>query len=93
VLTIAEPATNVAPVPVIQVPSCTGRVCNFSSAGTADPNGDLITYSWNWGDGTAVSTTAAPSHTYVNAGTYIVTLSVTDGWGDVGTVTREITLA
>ncbi len=93
VLTITEPPTNVAPVAVIPVPSCTGRVCNFTSAGTADANGDAITYLWNWGDATATSTAAAASHTFVNAGTYIVTLTVTDAWGDVGTVTREITLA
>ena len=93
VLTITEPPTNVAPVAVIPVPSCTGRVCNFTSAGTADANGDVITYLWNWGDATATSTAAAASHTFVNAGTYIVTLTVTDAWGDAGSTTREITLA
>ena len=68
-------------------------MCTFSSAGSADPNGDAFTRVWNWGDATATSTAAAASHTFVNAGTYIVTLTVTDAWGDVGTTTREITLA
>ena len=29
-----------------------GLTCSVSSAGTADPNGDSISYSWNFGDGT-----------------------------------------
>ena len=37
-VTIAEPADNVAPTAVISTPSCTGLVCNFSSATSADPN-------------------------------------------------------
>ena len=92
VITIAEPANNQAPVPVINAPSCVGRVCAFSSAGTIDPNGDTITYAWNWGDGTANSTTANASHTFVNAGTYTVTLTVTDGWGDAASITRQVTV-
>ena len=63
VVTIAEPATNVAPVPVIDAPSCAGRVCAFSGNGSADANGDAFTYSWNWGDATAVSTGQNPAPT------------------------------
>lgn len=38
------------------------------------------TYEWNFGDGTT-STTASPSHTYQNAGTYTVTLKAKDANG------------
>lgn len=41
-------------------------------------NGD--TYSWNFGDGN-FSTEANPLHTYANAGTYVVTLTVTNNCG------------
>lgn len=51
---------------------------HFSSAGSSDPDNDPITYLWNFGDG-ATSTEANPTHTYVNKGTYIVELSVSDG--------------
>ncbi len=37
-----------------------------------------ITYSWNWGDGTALSSGANPSHTYNVPGYYNVCLSITD---------------
>ena len=82
VVTIAKPAGNLPPVPVIGAPSCVARVCSMSSAGSADPNGDAFTYLWNFGDGTATSTASAPSHTFPGNGPYTVTLTLTDAWGD-----------
>jgi PKD repeat protein len=90
---IAEPGDNVAPTAVMAVPSCTGRVCTFSSAASFDPNGNTFTYAWVWGDATANGTTANPSHTYAAAGTYNVTLTLTDVWGKVSNVaTRTVTV-
>ena len=43
------------------------RRSNFSSAGSSDPEGQPLTYSWTFGDGTT-STAANPSHTYTQAG-------------------------
>ena len=51
---------------------------NFSSAGSSDPEGQPLTYSWNFGDGTT-STQANPSHTYTVAGPYQARLTVSDG--------------
>lgn len=53
----------------------------FSSAGSSDPDGDALTYSWNFGVSGATSTQANPSYTYQNAGTYIAVLVVTDARG------------
>jgi PKD repeat protein len=50
---------------------------NFSSAGSSDPEGAPLTYSWTFGDG-GTSTAANPTHTYV-AGAYSARLSVSDG--------------
>jgi large repetitive protein len=92
-VTIVEPAANQPPNAVISTPSCAGLVCNFSSASSTDPNtGDTISRQWNWGDGTPNSTSTSPSHTFPAAGTYTVTLTVTDGWGKAGTTTREVTV-
>ena len=49
----------------------------FSSAGTSDPNNRPLTYSWDFGDGTA-SSAANPSHTYSVAGAYEAKLTVTN---------------
>ena len=92
-VTIVEPTGNSAPVPTF-TQSCQGLTCSVSSAGTADPNtGDTITYSWNWGDGTALSTGASPSaHVYAAPGNYTITLTTTDGWGKFASTTRTVSL-
>ena len=45
----------------------TPLVVNFSSAGSSDPEGQPLTYAWNFGDNTT-STAANPTHTYNIAG-------------------------
>lgn len=51
----------------------------FSSTGTTDPEGSTLSYSWEFGDGTANSTNPNPTHVYTQNGTYTATLSVSDG--------------
>ncbi len=89
---IQEPATNRAPTAVIDPPVCTGLVCTFSSQASADPDGDPITRLWSFGDG-GTSTASAPSRTFGAAGTYTVSLTVTDAWGKFTTDTRQVTVA
>jgi PKD repeat protein len=92
-VTIVEPPGNVAPNPVINPPACANLSCNFSGVGSADPNtGDTFTYLWNFGDGTPTSTSSATSHTFPAAGTWTVTLTVTDGWGKAASTTRQVTV-
>ncbi|MFC1855605.1 PKD domain-containing protein, partial [Thermodesulfobacteriota bacterium] len=59
------------------------------TANASDPNpGDLLTYAWDFGDGTPGSTEADPLHTYTAAGTYIAEVAVSDGeYTAVGSVT------
>ncbi len=51
----------------------------LSSAGSTDPYGKSLTLSWNFGDGSATSTAANPSHTYTTSGTYTASLTVSNG--------------
>ncbi len=57
--------------------SCTGLVCQLTGAASSDPDGTIVSYDWDFGDGTT-GTGATPSHTYDLPGTYEVTLVVTD---------------
>jgi PKD repeat protein len=92
-VTIAEPAGNVAPTASVSPPNCAGLVCNFSGLTSTDPNvGDALTYTWDFGDATTPSTSSGPSHTYLTAGTYPVTLTVRDGWGKSSTATVSVTV-
>jgi glucose/arabinose dehydrogenase len=73
--------TNLPPSAVSSADVASGQTpltVNFSSAGSADPEGQPLTYSWTFGDGTT-STAANPSHVYATAGRYTVRLSVSDG--------------
>jgi hypothetical protein len=40
-----------------------------------------LNYAWNWGDGTAITTGATPSHTYAVGGFYNICLTIEDGLG------------
>jgi glucose/arabinose dehydrogenase/PKD repeat protein len=51
---------------------------NFSSAGSSDPDGQPLSYTWDFGDG-ATSNAANPSHAFAVAGQYTVRLAVSDG--------------
>ncbi|WP_204286296.1 carbohydrate-binding protein [Microbispora amethystogenes] len=63
----------------------------FSSAGSSDPEGGALSYSWNFGDGTT-STAANPSKTYTTKGTYTATLTVRDPQGLTGSANVIITV-
>jgi len=68
-----------------------GESISFSGSESSDPDGDDLTYAWDFGDG-GFSSEDNPSHTYAAAGTYTVTLTVNDGHGgtDSGQVTATI---
>ncbi len=52
---------------------------NFTGAGSTDPDGQVLTYAWAFGDG-GISGQANPQHTYA-LGTFTATLTVTDAGG------------
>ncbi|OFX88059.1 MAG: hypothetical protein A2W99_11090 [Bacteroidetes bacterium GWF2_33_16] len=83
---ITTGSTNIAPTAEANGPytGVTGTTVTFSSAGSADSDGSIVSYLWNFGDG-STSTTANSTHTYTTAGTYTVTLTVTDNLGATGT--------
>ena len=63
-----RPPANAAPTAHITNASCTGLTCSFTGTTSTDPDGDTLSYSWNFGDATAASTAANPSHSYATAG-------------------------
>lgn len=75
-------AYNQAPTPAATATPSLGLpplAVTFSSAGSSDPEGAPLTYRWDFGDGSAISTAANPGHTYAAEGNYDATLTVSDG--------------
>ncbi len=58
---------------------------SFDGTTSSDPDGDPLTYEWDFGDGSPHAFGATASHTYTTQGTFTATLTVRDGRGGVGT--------
>jgi glucose/arabinose dehydrogenase len=76
---------NRTPIPKISASPTVGSApltIAFSSAGTTDPDGDALSYAWDFNaDGTVDSTQPNPTWTYTANGSYRPTLNVTDSTG------------
>jgi PKD repeat protein len=72
-----------------------GEAVSFDGKTSTDPGGEPLTYKWSFGDGSSKETnTAKVAHTYAAAGSYPVTLTVSDGKGLESTpVTHTITVS
>lgn len=58
------------------------EVVNFDGSGSSDPEGDMLSYEWDFGDGSNGSGVTT-SHAYDIAGNYTVTLTVIDSAGNI----------
>ena len=85
------PTPNVKPIAQFSS-EVTGLSSTFSSSGSSDPDGAITSYSWTFGDN-STSTQANPSHTYAAAGTYGVTLTVTDDEGATTSLTKQVSVS
>jgi glucose/arabinose dehydrogenase len=73
---------NLPPTPVASATPTEGEApltVQFEGSGSADPEDDLLTYDWDFGDGSPHSSEADPVHTYTDAGSYTARLTVDDG--------------
>jgi hypothetical protein len=56
-----------------------GRLLVFDGCGSVDPDGDPLTYSWDFGDGSDPVLGQQVRHAYAARGKHTVTLTVSDG--------------
>jgi PKD repeat protein len=66
-----------------------GVALNFSASGSTDPQGESLTYTWDFGDGNTGSG-VAPTHAYAAFGTYSVKLTATNTSGLSNTATVQV---
>ncbi len=72
----APPVANAGP----NLTCCQDDPSAFDGTQSSDPDGDSLSYQWNFGDGSS-STDAKASHAYAQSGAYKVVLSVNDNSG------------
>jgi PKD repeat protein len=92
-----SPVANQKPVADAGGPyaGLTGQPVAFSGLGSKDPDGDLLIFAWDFGDGSS-GIGPSPDHAYGQPGIYTVTLLVSDGKGGTdtaGTIARVSTPA
>ncbi|TSD87204.1 PKD domain-containing protein [Mycobacterium sp. KBS0706] len=69
-------------------------IVSFDGTASTDPDGDALTYRWDFGDGTS-AIGARAQHTYAAAGTYPIILVVDDGKGlgnSIGRIARSLVI-
>lgn len=97
---------RLVPPAVIQVPGApvaafsfgppnpkVGDVVLFDASASFDPDGSVVSYHWNWGDGDVPGSGRNQDHDFAAPGTYFVTLTVTDNSGIQSTTTKAITVS
>jgi PKD repeat protein len=78
-ITITVNANNHPPVAVAGGPynGGAGLPIQFNGTGSSDPDGNNLTYAWDFGDG-GTGSGATPTHAYTFPNNYLATLTVTD---------------
>src|SRR5439155_1734486 len=88
--TVAPPA-NAAPVASF-TPTTSGLTASVDGSGSTDSDGSIASYAWDFGDG-STGTGVTASHPYTAAGTYNISLTVTDNGGAANSVAHAVTVA
>jgi len=93
--TIVQTVT-VTPLPavafIITSGTCVGSPVSFEPDPAVVNAADIASYEWNFGDGSPVSTSPAPVHTYAVAGTYDVTLTIVNLDGCSNSITQQVVI-
>jgi glucose/arabinose dehydrogenase/PKD repeat protein len=74
-------AANRAPTASIAAQPTSGALplaVQFDGRSSSDPDGDPLSYDWDFGDGSAHASGSTATHTYTVAGTYTARLTVSD---------------
>ncbi len=62
------------------VTALVGEIIRFDASGSGDPDGNIVSYNWDFGDGTAAKG-PSPAYAYARPGAYDVTLTIHDDSG------------
>jgi len=69
-----------------------GEWIRFDGRSSSDADGTITTYAWSFGDGTPSAVGSVVYHQFPGAGSYIVSLTVTDNGGATDTTTQSLAI-
>jgi hypothetical protein len=72
--------------------SCLHASCSLDASGSTDPETGQLSYSWNYGDGSTGPGASVLSHDFSAAGTYQVSVTVTDDHSLTSTASTSVTV-
>lgn len=87
-------ADNIAPTARITTTATSGiapLTVTFDAAGSSDPDGSILSYTWTFGDGSPSVQGSVINHTYESTGEFTATLEVADNRGALGKTSATIT--
>lgn len=87
--TVRVLGANLLPEPSFTT-SIEGLTLEVDARGSADPDGEIVRYTWDWGDGTDRSRGPTATHTYDSPGSYTVRLTLVDDRGGSAAQTAEV---
>ncbi len=67
-------------------------IVEFVGEDSVDPDGTIVSYEWDFGDGSPLGSGESVTHGYNSTGSYVVTLTVTDNCGATDQVEVEVTI-
>ncbi|MGH1523721.1 PKD domain-containing protein [Leifsonia sp. L25] len=88
---VAGGGTNQPPVAAFTY-GTNGLTVSVDGSASSDPDGTIAGYAWTFGDGGTASTATA-THQYAAAGSYTVTLKVTDNQGATNSLSKTVSVA
>lgn len=91
--TIQVGTVNAAPsasFSILPAAPAIGEWVRFDGSGSADSDGSVVSYQWSFGDGTPSVTGPIVYHQFASAGSYLVTLTVTDDDGATDTASQNV---
>ena len=89
--TVVKPVTiHVLPVADFNADTaCEGNTTSFTDLSLPNAT-NIISYAWDFGDGTAPSILSNPTHTYANPGTYTVSVTIVNSNGCEGDTSKQV---
>ena len=90
-MTVTAAPRKVVPVAAF-TQTTAGLKVNVDGSSLTDSDGQVVAYSWKFGDGSTSVSGAQQSHTYPAAGTYDVELTVTDDENATNVIVQQVTV-